>query len=57
MCILQPCPFTSKLWHHHMGINIQIHLEKLSSLQNKAIRDVGGAEWNESSSSLYYKIS
>ena len=25
-------------------------------LQNKAIRAVGGAEWNESSSPLYYKF-
>ena len=32
------------------------HLEKLSSLHNKAIRAVGGAEWNESSSPLYYKF-
>ena len=55
MRILQPCAYASKLWHHHKGINIQI-TEKLSSLQNKAIRAVGGAEWNESSSPLYYKF-
>ena len=41
-----------------MGINIQFTLtvEKLSSLQNKAIQAVGGAERNESSSPLYYKF-
>ena len=36
------------------GSTYKSHLEKLSSLQNKAIRVVGGAEWNESSSPLYY---
>ena len=30
MCILQPCAYTSKLWHHHMGINIQITLRKIN---------------------------
>ena len=39
-----------------MGINIQITLRKIKSLQNKAIRVVGGAGWNESSSPLYYKF-
>ena len=39
-----------------LGSTYKSHLEKLSSLQNKAIRAVGGAEWNESSSSLYYKF-
>ena len=38
------------------GSTYKSHLEKLSSLQNKAIRAVGGAECNESSSPLYYKF-
>ena len=49
--------------HAHLSYGIIIwgstyksHLEKLLSLQNKAIRAVGGAEWNESSSPLYYKF-
>ena len=49
--------------HTHLSYGIIIwgstyksHLERLSSLQNKAIRAVGGAEWNESSSPLYYKF-
>ena len=51
------------LVHTHLSYGIIIwestyksHLEKLSSLQNKAIRAVGGAEWNESSSPLFYKF-
>ena len=49
--------------HTHLSYGIIIwgstyksHLEKLTSLQNKAIRAVGGAGWNESSSPLYYKF-
>ena len=48
------------LVHTHLSYGIikwestyKSHLEKLSSLQNKAIRAVGGAEWNESSFPLY----
>ena len=51
------------LVHTHLSYGITIwvstcksHFEKLSSLQNKAIRAVGGAKWNESSSPLYYKF-
>ena len=51
------------LAHTHLSYGIIIWgstckslLEKLSSLQNKAIRAVGGAEWNESSSPLHYKF-
>ena len=51
------------LVHTHLSYGIIIwgstyksHLEKLTSLQNKAIRAVGGAGWNESSSPLYYKF-
>ena len=38
------------------GLTYKSHLGKLSSLQNKAIGAVGSAEWNESSSPLYYKF-
>ena len=38
------------------GSTYKSYLGKLISLQNKAIRAVGGAEWNESSSSLYYRF-
>ena len=38
------------------GSTCKSHLKILLSLQNKAIRAVGDAEWNESSSSLYYKF-
>ena len=48
------------LVHSHLSCGIIIrgstyksHLEKLRSLQNKAIRAAGGAEWNESSFPLY----
>ena len=51
------------LVHTHLSYGIIIwgstyksHLEKLSSLQNKAIRAVGGAEWKQSSSPLDYKF-
>ena len=51
------------LVHTHLSYGIIIwgsthksHLEKLTSLQNKAIRAVGGAGWNESSSPLCYKF-
>ena len=38
------------------GSTYKSHLGRLSSLQNKAIRVFGGAEWNESSSSLRHKF-
>ena len=56
MCILQPCAYISKLGIIIWRSTYKSHLEKLSSLQNKVIRAVGGAEWNESSSPLYYKF-
>ena len=49
--------------HTHLSYGIIIwgstyksRLEKLSSLQNKAIRAVDGEEWNESSFPLNYKF-
>ena len=49
--------------HSHLSYGIIIwgstyksYLEKLTSLQNKAIRAVGSAECNESSCPLYYKF-
>ena len=58
MRILQLCVFISKLWDGIIiwGLTNKSYLGKLTSLQNKAIWAVGGAEWNESSSSLYYKF-
>ena len=49
------------LGHSHLSYDIIIprstyksYLGKAASLQKKAIRAVGGAEWNQSSSPLYY---
>ena len=56
LCILQSYVFASKLWHHHMGPTYKSYLEKLASLKNKTIRVVGGADWNENFSALYYII-
>ena len=51
------------LVHSHLSYGIIIwgstytsHLGKFTLLQNKGIRAVGGAEWNESSSPLHYKF-
>ena len=51
------------LVHSHLSYGIIIwgsayksHVGKLASLQNKAMRAVGVAEWNESSSPLYFKF-
>ena len=38
------------------GSTYKLYLGKLTSLQNKAIGVLGGAEWNESSFPLYYKF-
>ena len=49
--------------HTHLSYGIIIwgstyksHVAKLTSLQYKTIRAVGGAEWNETSSPLYSKF-
>ena len=39
-----------------LGSTYKLYLEKLTSLQNKAIWAVSGSLWNKSSSSLYYKF-
>ena len=56
------CVFYS-LVHSHLSYGIIIwgstyrsNLEKLTSLQNKAIRAVGSAECNENSCPLYYQF-
>ena len=35
MCILQSCAVTSKLWHYHMGITVQIILRKINIAQKE----------------------